>query len=458
MRIKALAVLFLLCAVDVASFRAASAASDTPASTTVRGTLVRAAGRTLIVQTRQGEQVKEVELVLGEDAELRLDGRPVKIRDLQPGMFIDATRLAANGRLPEHLVVAASRPGLGGTVVRVEGTKLIIRTDLAKEVFVETDEKTRIRRADRSEAKLADLKPGMTVRVFPATGKAERIYITRPAAPAVNAPANADPPQDREKPKTTTSAADESLIAPQAVEFLQAVAARKDDVALRLTTTAYRDAHPPEAMKKALDELRGLEPPPKMRLQVTAADPTADGSPRRAIALLPGAKSKASGERATIGMVLAFEQGGWRVDGIELLTAIGQGGIISDFQRANARGAHPVPSADAGMIALQGKVTKVDEHSISIERPPQGEGAAAEQRTLTIDAETRVSVSVAKGEQRSPAGISVPKYVSEPGKVSDVAEGQMVIVEAPLGKDHAARIFVQPPEMTVRVERPARQP
>jgi hypothetical protein len=110
------------------------------------------------------------------------------------------------------------------------------------------------------------------------------------------------------------------------------------------------------------------------------------------------------------------------------------------------------------MIALGGKVTKVDKHSITIERPPQGEGAAAEQRTLTIDAETRVSVSVAKGEQRSPAGISVPKNVSEPGKLSDLAEGQTVIVVAPLGKDHAERIFVQPPETVVRVERPVRQP
>ena len=183
MRIPLSIVLMLLSVASVA-LADAPPAPDVAAPASVRGTLVRVEGRTLIVQTGQGDQSKEVELLLGEAAELRLDGKPAEPKDLQPGTFIDAVRIGARGRAPERLIVTASRPGLGGTVVRVEGMKLILRTAAsdspAKEVVIDTDENTRVRLADRSEAKLADLKPDMTVRVFPAKGTAERIYVSRP--------------------------------------------------------------------------------------------------------------------------------------------------------------------------------------------------------------------------------------------------------------------------------------
>ena len=78
----------------------------------------------------------------------------------------------------------AKKPTLQGTVVKVEGNKLVVlagkKAD-AKEVTVETDDKTVVM-VEGQAAKLADLKAGQRVTVTPDTGTAKRIAVPKPKA------------------------------------------------------------------------------------------------------------------------------------------------------------------------------------------------------------------------------------------------------------------------------------
>src|SRR3954469_10031516 len=79
---------------------------------------------------------------------------------------------------------AAKKAGLKGSVVKVDGTKLVISSGKkaeAKEVTVETNDKTVIT-VDGVTAKLADLKPGQKVVITPDTGTAEKIDVAAPKA------------------------------------------------------------------------------------------------------------------------------------------------------------------------------------------------------------------------------------------------------------------------------------
>jgi hypothetical protein len=76
---------------------------------------------------------------------------------------------------------------LRGTVVKVDGTKVIISTRAskdaeAKEVTVETDKDTKVIIGDK-EAKLEDLKKDMRVQVTPDTGTAVEIKARAPKQP-----------------------------------------------------------------------------------------------------------------------------------------------------------------------------------------------------------------------------------------------------------------------------------
>jgi hypothetical protein len=79
---------------------------------------------------------------------------------------------------------AAKKAGLRGSVVKVDGTKLVISTGKkaeAKEVTIETSDKTVIT-VEGQTAKLADLKPGQKVVITPDTGTAEKIDVPAPKA------------------------------------------------------------------------------------------------------------------------------------------------------------------------------------------------------------------------------------------------------------------------------------
>jgi hypothetical protein len=85
---------------------------------------------------------------------------------------------------PARKVKAGKKAGLKGTVVKVDGSKLIISAGKkaeAKEVTVETTDKTVIT-VEGQAAKLADLKPGQKVVISPETGTAEKIDVPTPKA------------------------------------------------------------------------------------------------------------------------------------------------------------------------------------------------------------------------------------------------------------------------------------
>jgi hypothetical protein len=74
---------------------------------------------------------------------------------------------------------AAKGPkALNGTILKIDGTSITVKHPVKnadpKEVVVATDKDTKIT-LDGNEAKLADLKEGMRVKVTPATGTAKTI-------------------------------------------------------------------------------------------------------------------------------------------------------------------------------------------------------------------------------------------------------------------------------------------
>ena len=66
-----------------------------------------------------------------------------------------------------------------GEVVKVDGTKVTLKTKDNKEVVVTTDDKTEVT-IEGNAAKLADLKPGQKVVVTPAEGTAQKISVPKP--------------------------------------------------------------------------------------------------------------------------------------------------------------------------------------------------------------------------------------------------------------------------------------
>jgi hypothetical protein len=91
----------------------------------------------------------------------------------------------------------ATSPSHSGTVVKVDGTNLILTVpqpagEAAKEVTVATDEQTRITLGSQT-GKLEDLQPGMRARVIPDTGTARQILMRPPPAAAAGAGASIQP-------------------------------------------------------------------------------------------------------------------------------------------------------------------------------------------------------------------------------------------------------------------------
>lgn len=72
--------------------------------------------------------------------------------------------------------------GIFGKIVKVDGKNIVVATrtrgsEDTKEVTVATDDKTVVT-LDEKEAKLADLKADMFVRITPATGTAEKVIAS----------------------------------------------------------------------------------------------------------------------------------------------------------------------------------------------------------------------------------------------------------------------------------------
>jgi hypothetical protein len=268
--------------------------------------------------------------------------------------------------------------------------------------------------------------------------------VTRPAStrPASTRPATA--------PAAPAGGVDETWVNAAATEFLRAVDAGEDERAYQLTTADYREPRPLAEFKKEMDKLRADLDVRRMRFQIFA-------TPRRALAMWPTSR-KTTRKSVTVGLVLALEEGAWRVDHVEFIEGgvdrTGEG-FVAGFMKAN-RGARPVPNAQAGRVTVSGRVTKVDEKSVTIEPTTRGKagqggkagqpeeaGAPAAERTLAVDAATRVLVPVRGEDRKSPgSGRTIPYYRGVPGKLADVKVGQQVEVEIVPGQDRATRISI----------------
>ena len=151
------------------------------------GTLVKVDGTNLLLSVGRGEEAKEVTVATTETTQFIVDAEAGKLADLKPGMRITAMQMPATETRPARSVITADSPGVSGTLVRVDGTNVVLRVgrgEEAKEATVVTDEKTRVvlaggfRGGAMQPAKvgtLADLKAGMRVTAIPETGTATKI-------------------------------------------------------------------------------------------------------------------------------------------------------------------------------------------------------------------------------------------------------------------------------------------
>jgi hypothetical protein len=183
-----------------------------------------------------------------------------------------------------------------------------------------------------------------------------------------------------------------------------------------------------------------------MRFQIFAAPrPAAGGKPWRAIAIWPTSR-KSDRKSVSVGLGLTLKEGAWQVDHVELVEDIvrpGQG-FVAGFMKAHP-GARPVASAGAGMMTLSGRVTKVDDKSVTIEPTTRDKAAPpAAERTLAVDENTRVLVPLREGQRKSATGFTIPNIRLVPGKLADVKVGQQVEVQIVPGKDLATQIMLDP--------------
>lgn len=181
-------VLIALAVVSASGVALAGASGSDTRPAMVMGTVVKVDGANLVVKQMAGRggEAKEVTLVTTDDTKVMLDAEAAKLADLKADMRVMVTLVA--GTTDKAARVSATSKGLDGTVVKVDGTNVVVKTgrgDAAKEVTVATDDKTKVLllQGMTGEAKagtLADLKADVRVTVIPETGTATKILV-RPA-------------------------------------------------------------------------------------------------------------------------------------------------------------------------------------------------------------------------------------------------------------------------------------
>jgi hypothetical protein len=261
-------------------------------------------------------------------------------------------------------------------------------------------------------------------------------FIPAATRPASTRPATAPAP---------AGAVDETGVNPAASEFLRAVSAGEYERVYQLTTADYREGRPLEDFKKEMDKLRAELDVRRMRFQVFAAPRPAAGKRWRAIAIWPTSR-KTTRKSVSVGLGLTLEEGAWRVDHVELVEGNNQPGqgFVAGFMKAHP-GARPVASAAAGRMTISGRVTKVDDKSVTIEPTTRDKaGPPPAERTLAVDEATQVFVPVREGMRKSLTGFTIPNIRAVPAKLADVKVGQQVEVEIVPGKDRATRIMIDP--------------
>jgi len=156
------------------------------------GTLVRVDGTNLIIDAREPRGVtNQVSVPTDSQTEVRVNGVVGHLEDLKPGMEVTAMRMGFVGSSLGRLRVMARDPELVGTLVKVDGSNLVVMATQPggppHEATIAMSEHTRIqlvqspgpgKPAMSSPGKPEDLKPGARITVFPPKGIAARISVT----------------------------------------------------------------------------------------------------------------------------------------------------------------------------------------------------------------------------------------------------------------------------------------
>jgi hypothetical protein len=159
----------------------------------IMGTLVKVDSTNLIIHPRQGPgTTNDTILATDSRSEFRIDGVRGKLSDLRPGMRVMAVRFGP-AEQNSRVAVVADSPAVTGELMKTDGAKLVLRVTkpgaAPTEMTISTDEKTQFhflgavvngKTSGPHEGKLADLTPGMRLKVIPETGTAEKIMVSPP--------------------------------------------------------------------------------------------------------------------------------------------------------------------------------------------------------------------------------------------------------------------------------------
>jgi ribosomal protein L21E len=178
-------VALLALALAIPSFAADPAPTTAPAATAERhkvlhGMVKKIDEKSITVAFGKGDNAKEVVVETDDKTEYTLDHQPAKFEDVKVGELV---AVAPAEGVAHHIDVNTTHKEphalLHGIVSKVDGSSITVtigKGDKAKEVVVETDDKTTFT-VDHEPAKLADLKVGELVAVAPAKGVAQHIDL-----------------------------------------------------------------------------------------------------------------------------------------------------------------------------------------------------------------------------------------------------------------------------------------
>jgi hypothetical protein len=157
-----------------------------PRPTTVKGVFEKMDGSKFIVQvTPRGGASEDVPIMTDADTKVTIEGKPGKLAALKKDQKVVVTVM--DGKATAIVVEPVKRgraPAapwlLRGTIVKVDGSKLIVKVTQQggddKDVTVTTDQDTTVT-IEGKPGKFADLKPGQVVVVNPPRGIASHIIV-----------------------------------------------------------------------------------------------------------------------------------------------------------------------------------------------------------------------------------------------------------------------------------------
>jgi len=129
-------------------------------------------------------------------AVITIDSEPATIADFKVGMTVDFVHRPVSPGGPVKLFVNGYGPSLYGTLVKLDGKKVIFKQIVPSTnpdlVTAITDDNTRIMAGPRTMYEVArplsDLQPGREIEIVPDTGTAKKIFVY-PVEPASTEPA-----------------------------------------------------------------------------------------------------------------------------------------------------------------------------------------------------------------------------------------------------------------------------